>query len=729
MMKKIFFILAVFSFSLIHAQVSIKGKVTDKNKNGIPGAVVYIQKLHKGVMTSSSGNFVITNVLVKNFDVSVSLIGYQTKIIHVNSTNINNDINVVLEQQVFETQEVIISGNKFSLQHENAVDIKSVKLGLQADLETNFLQSLSKQSGVDMISKGNGLQKPVIRGLSNTNILVVDNGIRKENFQFSENHPYLIDDNGVDRIEIIKGPASLMYGSDAVGGVIFLLPEKPALQNSIQGNYKAKYSLNDGGFATSIGIKGAKTNFHSGVNFSYKTFQDFFDANNVQVKNSRFNNISAKANAGYSYKFGKSDIYFDYNKMKIGMTVPLALSLINENSYTNELWFQNLDSKIIALKNKLFFNLLMVDANFSYQANRRKLFTNDFLPVDMNLSTIGYNVKGTYSIRSNSQVIVGLQGILQTNKNFEAPNHVIPNASLNDFGLYGMYSYKYHEKLNILVGLRFDYRKILTLAELNKPAVNKDFKDLSFSLGATYKISNDLLLRTNFASAHRTPNIAELTQNGVHGAIFEKGNSNLKKQVNFEPDLSLHYHNNFFLFDASTYYNKINDYIFLGNTGLLNEKGMKIYQYQQTDAIIKGVELGFKIMPIKQVKLFANYSYINAQQNNGKYLPFIPHNKIHSEIKYLPSKKIFNFKITSTLNFVYAFKQNHFSEFETETPEYFVSDFSLNFERNIKKSKINIAFKISNLFNETYVDHLSTIKDLGFYSQGRNIIAVVKYVF
>ena len=729
-MKNVLVGFLIFIGTVINAQTSVKGIVLDKKNNEvIPGVVVFVPILHKGVMTDALGKFDISNIIINNFDMTVSLIGYQTKIIHVNSDNIANDFIIHLEEQLFETQEVVVSGSRFTLQHENAIDIQSVKLNIQTDLESNFLQSLAKQPGVDMISKGNGLQKPVIRGLSNTNVLLVDNGIRKENFQFSENHPYLIDDNGVERVEIIKGPASLMYGSDAVGGVIFLLPEKPALQNSIQGHYKAKYSLNDGGFATSVGVKGATTNFHSGINLSYKTFQDFFDAEDVQVKNSRFNNVSAKANAGFSYKIGKSDIYFDYNKMKIGMTVPPAIALISENNYKNKVWYQNLDSKVVALKNKLFFNELMIDADFSYQANRRKLFANNFLPVDMNLTTLGYNVKSTYSLKSNAQVIFGLQGMLQSNKNFDAPEHVIPNASLDDFAAFGMLSYKFHEDLNLLAGVRYDYRLISTVAEPNKPSVNKQFDDVSFSLGATYMLSEDLLLRSNFASAHRTPNIAELTENGPHGSLYELGNSDLKTQVNFEPDISLHYHNKLFLFELTGYYNKINNYIFLENTGAYNETGMLVYQYKQSDANIKGFELGFKIMPIKNLKLFTNYSFIDAKKNNGEYLPFIPHNKIHSELKFLPNIKLLKFKFTSSASFVYAFKQNHFSEFETETPEYFVTDLSLSFERDLKKGNINLSFKLANLFNETYIDHLSTNKNLGYYSQGRNVIAVVKYVF
>ena len=733
-MKRIIVVLLLFSSILSNAQNKVSGTVLNsRNNEPVIGAVLYIPFLHKGVMTDTAGNFNCLDVQQGNFDITVSLIGFQTKIISVDIDNLPKELIIYLEEQIFETQEVIVSGNRFSLQHENAIDIKSVKIDINSDLESNFLKALSKQAGVDMISKGNGLQKPVIRGLSNTNILVVDNGIRKENYQFSENHPYLIDDNGIERIEIIKGPASLLYGSDAVGGVIYMLPEKPAMQNTFSGNYKAKYSFNDGGMATSFSLKGAKTNFHAGVNIGLKSYKDYYDAAGTQVHNSRFNNVSFKTNTGISYKFGKSDLYIDYNKIKIGLTIPASIPLIYENSRINEIWFQDLESQIVALKNKLFFKSLMLDADFSYQANRRKLFTSEssaiFNTVDMNLTTFGYNIKGTYSIKNNMQLITGVQGSTQSNKNFDAPNHVIPDANVADFSSYLMFSGNYFKKLHLLAGLRYDYRNIATKEELNKPAVNKSFNNMSYSAGMTFQLTKKILFRSNFASAHRTPNIAELTQNGPHGAIYEIGNSNLQTQVNFEPDLSIHYHSDFFLFEITGFYNKINDYIYLNNTGTFNETGMQIYQYNQSDAAIKGFETGFKLMPHKTIKFYTNYSFIEAKKSDGEYLPFIPQNKIRSEIKFIPDIKVFDFKISTSLETIYAFKQSNEAQFETETPEYFIADLSFNIERKLKKGSFNLALKCSNLFNETYTDHLSTLKEQGYFSQGRNITVVIKHIF
>jgi len=460
---------------------------------------------------------------------------------------------------------------------------------------------------------------------------------------------------------------------------------------------------------------------------------DYIDASGAQVINSRFNNISFKTNAGFSYKFGKSDIFYDYGSMNIGLIIPKAISSITDNDRINNVWFQDLESHIIAIKNKIFVKSLMIDADFSYQLNNRKLNTATSMPVfttvDMSLISLGYNIKATYSFKKDYQIITGIQGLKQENINYEAPNHVMPNADLFDFSTYLLLSANPIEKLNTLVGLRYDYRNILTSEEQDKPAVNRNYSNISYSLGATYQLTKELLIRSNFASAHRTPNIAELTQNGPHGAIYEKGNSTLLTQKNYEPDLSIHFHANKFVFEVSGFYNKIDNYIFLKKTADITSNGMLIYKYNQTDALIKGFETGIKIMPFKTIKLFSNYSYIDAKQANGTYLPFIPHNKINSEIKYCPKKLILKFKFGASINSTYAFSQTKISEFETATPKYFVTNLILNSERKLKHGKFSIALSMNNLFNEIYTDHLSTLKNQGYYFQGRNIKAVVKYIF
>jgi iron complex outermembrane receptor protein len=123
--------------------------------------------------------------------------------------------------------------------------------------EVNFSRALARTPGVYFSSFGLGGGQPIIRGLSNTNLVMLNNGIKQEVFQFSSNHPFLIDEFASSHIEIIKGPASLQYGSDAVGGVINVIRERPAKTNSIEGDFISQYYTNTSGYLNSLGVKGS----------------------------------------------------------------------------------------------------------------------------------------------------------------------------------------------------------------------------------------------------------------------------------------------------------------------------------------------------------------------------------------------------------------------------------------------------------------------------------------
>lgn len=262
-MKKIVLIFFVlFLLIKVNAQNQIKGKVMDMNNQPLVGATVFLPELNKGTVTNQIGEYLINNVPNGKIKIQFSFIGYNTEIKTINISQAETEVDAVLTIAIIQSQEIVITGGYVSSQHENAVKIdvlKSMDIALSGT--PNFMESLTQVPGVDMIAKGQGVSKPVIRGLSMNYVLVMNNGVRIENYQFSENHPLGIDDNDVERVEIIKGPASLLYGSDAIGGVINFIKEKPAPVGKILGDYQMQLHSNTLGMNNSIGLKGTSKNF------------------------------------------------------------------------------------------------------------------------------------------------------------------------------------------------------------------------------------------------------------------------------------------------------------------------------------------------------------------------------------------------------------------------------------------------------------------------------------
>ncbi len=717
------------------AQNMIKGKVTDnRDKQALSFASVYIPEQNRGTLTDKDGEFVLTGLPKGKWKIQFSYVGYKTiiKTILVNSPEIK--LNVEMEETALQTEEVVVSGGMYSSQHDNTIKIDLLK-SRDIDLSgtPSFIDALARVPGVDLISKGPGVAKPVIRGLSMTNILMLNNGVKMENFQFSENHPFLIEEFGIDHVEIIKGPASLLYGSDAVGGVINVIKEKPAPANTILGDYNVQYYSNTEGVVSNLGIKGSSKNVFWGIRGGIKSHTDYKDGNGVQVPNTRFNESSFKTTLGLHESYGLFRLYYDYNRPKLGMCVSDVVPLITGNGRKNKFWYQDLTDHLISTRNTLFLGKYKIDLNAAYQMNNRKLQTDDsntaFEMVDMDLHTFSYEIKTGLPLTTNSEYIIGLQGANKTNRNHEAPNHVLPDADVNDFSVFALGQYDFGDKLKSQAGLRYDYRSISTEAETNKEAVNSDFGNISASLGTTYQITKSILLRTNIASAYRTPNIAELTENGMHGARYEQGNPDLKSQRGYEADLSAHFHSDYLVADVSGFYNRINDYIFIAPTDEITTTGYKIYRYSQTDSKIYGGEFAAEALPVECLNISAGFSYLIGKQDDGSYLPFIPQNKVRLEFKFQKQELAFMKKPFLRIGGLFAAKQKHPSIFETKTNSYFLLNSGIG--ASIKWADQMVAFSVqaNNLLNETYIDHLSTLKDIGYNNMGRNISVNLKIPF
>jgi len=733
-MKTWFVFLALSINYCLFGQNTITGVLIDK-KTLLPltGATVMLPDINKGTVTDTTGMFMFYNVPNGKLKVLYSFVGYKSKLKTIDIKFCSCFLSDTLEPDAFELQEVVISGGSYSMQHENAIKVEQVQLSENTVNSVSYLDKIASIPGVDVISKGPGVAKPVIRGLSQTNILVLNNGIRMENFQFSENHPYMIDEFGIDKVEIIKGPASLLYGSDAIGGVINFIDERVAFVNTLSADYTQQYHTNTNGYVANTGVKMAKNNYNAGIRIGLKSHTDYTDGNNEFVPNSRFNEKSVKANAGITKSFGSFRIFYQYDEKKLGMTVDPAIPLIQKNGRENKIWYQDLDNHFVASKGKFFLNRYKIDLNLSYQLNWRKLQTSEIMPsfemVNMKLGTANYEAKIYFPPSDKNELIAGSQGMMQTNSNGNAPEHVIPNASIGEISFFGLYTYKDIKNINLQTGGRYDYRKIKTDEEPGKPEVNKQYGNISGSLGGTWNIFETLLIRGNLATAYRIPNIAELTQNGIHGAYYEQGDPGLKPQRSMEGDISMHYHGKKLMFDFATYYNLISEYIYLARTTDTIETGQAVYRYKQTDASIRGWESGIVVMPFEWINIKSTFSHTLAQQKNGDYLPFIPQDKIRLTAILRKTELKFFLNNSFSAGFLYAFKQNHTGQFESETAGYYLLNMQISTTLKFKSMPVLLNINVDNLLNESYTDHLSTLKDVGYYNIGRSITFGIRFNF
>lgn len=640
-----------------------------------------------------------------------------------------------------ETDEVVVSGGFPATQHENAVKIEVLKLDtLRHHSTSNFTELLTRIPGVDMISKGSGVSKPVIRGLSMNDILVLSNGVRYENYQYSSHHPLGIGDEGIEQVEVIKGPASLLYGSDAIGGVINFIKEKPAPQNTVMGDYALNLFSNSLGMSNNLGIKGASEHLFGGIRVGQQSTADYLMGGGDFVPNSRTREQSVNATAGYTGTPGTFNLYYDYSKQQLGLVEDEPVDLITERGRNCSIFYQQLNTHLISSRNKVNAGTMKLDINGAYQQTELTHMGDvSEYELQMSLTTLTYEAKLHVPWGEQSDFIVGGQGINQFNTNLnDRETILLPDAVSSTYSGFALLQQTFFNRLKVQAGLRYD-QKFMETEQVGLPsnlttyrsALNRNYGSFSGSLGATYHYSESLLFRANLASAYRTPNLAELTSNGQHETRYEVGDASLVPEKSMEGDVSVHYHRENLTVDVAGFYNAIRDYIFISPTGALTSTQLPIYQYMQQNSTLVGGEAGVHYHPntARWLHLEGTFASVVGKQQNGDYLPFIPAQKLNGEIRVEKDKVLFFDKAFVFMGARMAFDQNRPAPDETATAGYTLFDVGLNGTVMLGKQLVTVSLSANNVLDTKYVDHLSTLKEVNLFDPGRNIILSVKIPF
>jgi iron complex outermembrane recepter protein len=741
-MKKIFIVLIVlFIGNLLNAQYIVRGRITDQDSIPLQGATVFIEELNKGTTADQNGNYELKNIPGGVYRILYSFVGHKQVIQTVSTGSQDIELDQVLRSSFVEADEVVVTGGYNSTQHENAVKIDVLKPGTgNTRLSPNFTETLTRIPGVDMISKGSGVSKPVIRGLSMNDILVLNNGVRFENYQYSSHHPLGIDESGIESIEIIKGPASLLYGSDAIGGVINFIKEKPAPQHSINGDYSVQLFSNSLGLATQAGIKGSSDRVSGGIRAGMKSHSDYLQGGGSFVPNSRFNELSIKSDLGYTGNKATYRLFYDYIRQNLGLVEEEAFDHIKSRGRDCRIFYQQMGSHLVSSQNKFNLGKIKLDVNGSFQNSELIHFGEaDIYEIQMRLSTLIYETRLYLPSAANSDYIVGAQVVNQNNKNMNNRETILlPDADVNNYSVFGLLQHTFFKKLRLQTGLRYDYRTIgtesvgsVTEPQTYRMALDKNYGSISGSIGGTFNFNGSLFLRANFASAYRTPNLAELTSNGQHETRYEVGDQALMPEKSYETDVSLHYHGEHFTFEISGFLNRIHDYIFISPTGDTSYNGIAVYRYKQSNSRLAGMEAGIHYHPvnISWMHIQSSYSKVTGIQDNGDYLPFVPADKLKFEIRLDKEELAFLKNAYFLVNTETAFNQLKAAPDETTTKGYTLTDCTAGGNLPAGKNTIAVTVSTTNIFDIKYTDHLSTLKEAGMYNPGRNFILSVRMFF
>ncbi len=742
----------------IYSQGVISGKITDaRTGETLPGATVFIPDLKIGAICNKEGEYKLTNLPKSRLLIQVQFMGYLSVTDYID-LRITSVLDFKLQQSSIEAQEVIITGSAIASDNNKTSYpmIPVDKAFLNTVTSTNIINSLSSIPGISEISTGSGISKPVIRGLSYNHVVTLNEGIRQEGNQWGDEHGIEIDQFSADRIEIIKGPASLFYGSDALGGVINILEPISPSPGNIKGEILSHFSTNNKLTENSAMLEGNSNGFIWRARGSYKNAASYKTPEEY-IYNSGFNEQNYSALLGLNKKWGYSHLHFSRYNAFIGFIegdrdsssnkfIDINGNIVPENTLKGrklDVPFQNVDHIKISSVSNIVIGNSQLKINAGYQTNNRKEFgeSRDYASLFFNLKTITYDIKYILPVTENIETAFGIAGMTQKNEN-KGVEFLIPDYFLQDAGGFA-YIKATVKRFTFNGGIRFDYRWVdskLLVVDSNGisskigdtvfPAFISRFSAFSGSVGMTYKINNYFNLKINIGRGYRAPNIAELGSNGVHEGTFryEIGNPQLKPETSIQFDAEIRCDNKYLSASLAGFYNIINNYIYQRNiNGEIKDIDGNYYQvfrFVQGNSVLTGFEANIDIHPIDQLHFDNSFSYvIGTNISSDMDLPFIPAPHSLHELQWTfktNEKSIFKqpfFKIGVGIHL----KQNRYDEFETETNGYSLLSAGLGTNIKIKSQQLTFFVNGDNLTNVKYFDHLSRLKEVGIYNMGRNV--------
>jgi len=669
---------------------TLSGKVTDK-KDGSPiiGATINIPDLKTGTITDVNGNFVLNHLSKGIYLVQVSYVGYSTVSQRVDFSK-TTILNIQLQASFIEAGEVVITGvSRATELKKSPIPMAAVSKAFidQRSAAGNVIDMIANLPGVSAVTTGPNISKPFIHGLGYNRVITLMDGIRQEGQQWGDEHGVEVDQNSIDRVEVIKGPASLTYGSDAIGGVVNLISPPPVPEGTISGSVMGTYGTNESLFNNSLRLQGNNNGLIWGTVLSAKEAKDYQNQHDGRVYATNYKEKDARVmvglNKSWGYSYFNASLFDDEQAIPDGSRDSISRKFTKQiteddavrtivptselNSYNIPVLHQHVQLyRIYNNSNFILGNGANLFVNLGYQFSHRREFTHpedaDIAGLNLHLTTYTYDVKYNQAFGDGYETTFGVNGQYQNNTIGDATDFPIPAYHQFDIGPFAMLK-KSFGKLDVSAGARYDSRSFngqtayidtlngkypqlytggnTSAAGVVKQfdALNKTFNGFSGSFGATYNFSEAFLLKANISRGFRAPSIAELSANGPDpgSQIYHVGNSTFKPEFSVQEDVGAFLSLPNVSASVELFNNNIENYIY--QQQVLNSDGSPavnpafplyaIFTYTQSKARINGGEVSLDIHPTSWLH-FENSLALTYGTNLGNG------GKVADSLKYLP---------------------------------------------------------------------------------------------
>ena len=775
-MRRILLILGLlihFASSLLAqnaCQCTIKGRVNAReNQEKIQGAYVFLKGQKKTTQTDAQGNFILKNLCPGTYTLICEMSSFERVEMFVKlDEHEQKEENISLEVHDEHLMEVLVSGKK----SEGGAQLKG-KLSDEERAQRDGLslgEMMKGIMGVQSLQTGSTISKPVIHGMHSSRVIILNQGVRQEGQNWGSEHAPEVDPFVSKNIQVIKGPAGLRYGGDAIGGIVMLepnaLPDSADIRGEVQsiffsnGRQLVGSALLEGGIKNVSGlgwrIQGTLKN---GGNMRTATYY---------LANTGIEEQNFSAAMGFKRTRWSTDVFFSRFHSIIGIYSGSHIGNVNdlENAISRDRPFPeftptefirqierpNQDIIHHLFKWKAFYRLASGAAfrgNIAYQQDQR--LELDVLRMGKNINTLRFELETgsgefLYDETNTSKKWKGQFGFnVLSQGNITSGNRVnnptlttslLPNYYLNNFGLFALERFV-NEKLEFDGGLRLDAKNI----EIHRPDMNYssrinrndiDYLGLSASLGLKYHWSDQFENHIILARAFRAPGANELYSNGVHhgAGAYEIGNPNLRGETAYNFSLNTLYTENQWAFELGLYANSIQNFIYLKP---MVDRGRAVYvttvrgsfpafAYEQIDATFKGIDAQVNFKASERWSFQQKSSLVYAfDEKNHAYLVNIPANRFEYLIRHqFPKNKQYVSVGLTQVSQQTRVEIN--SDYAPPPAGYFLVQ--ANWGISIKSFDMGIT--INNALNQAYRDYLNRFR---YYADDQGINASIRLTY
>jgi iron complex outermembrane receptor protein len=619
----------------------IAGHVTDRSGQALAQVAVQVLDIERSAVTDESGAYTISGVPNGTYTVSFRLIGYAPVVRRVTVGAAPVTLDVAMTPSPVELPSVQVTAtasatNAFDSPQPTAVlDSASLRRAEAPSLG----ETLEGVAGVHSLSTGVGIGKPVIRGLTSNRVLILDGGQRLETQQWGDEHGPQIEAADAQRIEVIRGPASVLYGSDALGGVINVIPpdvpeaidRDPFVHGSVSGGFTSGNRSPDG----TLALEGASGGLGFRAEGTGRTSQDVRTPDYV-LWNSGDRALTGTAALGYHGSWGLLTGRYTYRDERIELT--------DEDSTATP--YQRIGDHRARADLTLPLGASRLQATVGYERNRRREFEDAAATaVSLGLLSTSYtaDVHLHHPVLGPFSGIVGLSGEHTGFAKF-GEETLIPDTRANDLGLYA-FEQTDLGRWSLALGARYEYRRLAVDGDtaIGVAAQTRTWSSVTGNVGVLYHVTPPVALVLNVGRGFRAPSSFELFSNGVHeGTLaFERGNADLRTEKSLNTDLAVRVLTPNVLAEVGGFVNAIQDFIFtVPTTQTDSASGYQIFDVAQGDALLTGVEASVDVHPTSYLHLHGTADYVRGQNTTThEPLPAMPPFRATYALRFEPSPR------------------------------------------------------------------------------------------